>query len=65
MDAAQEYKLLQTCRRNNERLEITGILLYYNRSFIQVLEGTEPRVRALLDRITTTLKALLKEKGLR
>jgi hypothetical protein len=34
-------KLLQDCRTNNGAKNITGILLYANGTFFQVLEGDE------------------------
>jgi hypothetical protein len=43
--------LLATCRENNSRLGITGMLLYKDGNFMQVLEGDEDTVRALYDRI--------------
>ena len=43
--------LLDVSRRNNAALEITGILLYRDGNFIQVLEGEEGRVRALQAKI--------------
>jgi len=40
-------KLLHTCRVKNERLGITGILLYMAGRFFQVLEGDPDTVSAL------------------
>ena len=37
--------------RDNEALGITGVLLYDDGIFLQFLEGSEPAVRALLDKI--------------
>ncbi|WP_187270524.1 BLUF domain-containing protein [Lacisediminihabitans profunda] len=39
-------RLLTSIRGNNARLGITGILLYDNSQFIQVLEGPDEAVRA-------------------
>ncbi len=39
--------LLQRSRENNQRLDITGLLLYRDGNFMQVLEGAEPVVREL------------------
>ena len=36
--------LLKTCRKNNSEQDITGILLYSNRTFFQVLEGNEETI---------------------
>ncbi len=43
--------LLGTCRENNAARGITGMLLYGNGTFLQVLEGDEVTVDALLDTI--------------
>lgn len=43
--------LLDTSRRNNAALGVTGMLLYKDGNFMQVLEGDEATVRALYARI--------------
>lgn len=43
--------LLATSRENNARAGITGMLLYKDGNFMQVLEGEEGAVRALYDKI--------------
>lgn len=43
--------LLRSSRAANAAQELTGMLLYTDRSFFQVLEGDEARVDALLDKI--------------
>ena len=43
--------LLATCRKNNAALGITGMLLYKDGNFMQVLEGDEGAVRGLYARI--------------
>ncbi len=43
--------LLERARRNNERLGLTGMLLYSNQSFMQVLEGDAKHV----DRVYTSI----------
>lgn len=43
--------LLSTCERNNKRDEISGLLLFDGHRYIQILEGEEPQVSALFDRI--------------
>jgi hypothetical protein len=51
--SAQELRdLLARSRAHNERDGITGMLLYKNGNFMQVLEGEEAAVRALHARIT-------------
>lgn len=43
--------LLKECRTFNERMKITGMLLYLNGKFIQVLEGKKGAVLDLFARI--------------
>jgi hypothetical protein len=43
--------LLETSRRNNTAADITGMLLYRDGNFIQVLEGKAPAVTATHERI--------------
>jgi hypothetical protein len=43
--------LLGTIRANNERLGVTGMLLYRDERFLQVLEGPQHTVRTLYDTI--------------
>ncbi|MBA3273301.1 MAG: BLUF domain-containing protein [Chthoniobacterales bacterium] len=47
----QLIDLLATSRRNNDASGITGMLLYKDRRFLQVLEGSEAAVRATYARI--------------
>ena len=70
--ATQDFKieqltdLLQQAREANERVGLTGILLYSDGSFFQVLEG-EPSVidqlyqKLLLDKRHTQLTVIIKE----
>jgi len=44
-------RLLQSCRDNNARLDLTGMLLYADGSFFQVLEGSAEVVHRLYQRI--------------
>lgn len=44
--------LLDKCHENNAKLEITGMLLYKDGNFMQVLEGEEETVRNLYNKIT-------------
>jgi hypothetical protein len=44
--------LLEKSRKNNTSLGISGMLLYKDGNFMQVLEGDEPRVRAMFVKIT-------------
>ncbi len=42
--------LLAVSRQNNARLGITGMLLYKDGNFMQVLEGEEAEVRTLYEK---------------
>lgn len=50
---AQLKDLLTLARENNQRLGVSGMLLYKDGDFIQLLEGEESVVRALLAKIMT------------
>ena len=56
--AAQEFskadlnELLAQCRENNMRLGITGMLLYKDGNFMQILEGDKDTVRGLYTKIS-------------
>jgi Sensors of blue-light using FAD len=43
--------LLAQCRRNNERLNITGALIYGDGQFMQIMEGEQSVVRDLYQRL--------------
>jgi hypothetical protein len=43
--------LLTNARANNTRLGVTGMLLYQDGSFLQVIEGDEPILEALFQKI--------------
>ena len=48
--------LLEISRRNNAARDITGVLGYHDRSFIQVLEGPQGPVEALLATIACDIR---------
>ena len=50
-DKRELTKLLDTARRNNEARKLTGMLLYTEGSFFQVLEGDPDIVNTLYTRI--------------
>lgn len=52
MDNAELDEILAKSRQNNTQLGITGMLLYYEGAFMQVLEGNEETVRTLYARIS-------------
>lgn len=45
--------LLTTCRENNAHAQLTGLLVYRDGRFLQVLEGPEPAVRDLMATLAT------------
>ncbi len=49
-------ELLEVSRENNTRDDITGMLLYKDRRFMQLLEGPENAVCATYNRITRDLR---------
>lgn len=51
MRDAELYALLEEARTNNEKLGVTGMLLYRSGNFLQVLEGDEKTVCALFAKI--------------
>lgn len=48
---AELEAILSVARRRNSADQITGMLMYHERSFLQVLEGPEDKVRACFERI--------------
>jgi hypothetical protein len=51
MSADELVHLLRQCRENNAPREITGMLLYSDGNFLQVLEGPDAAVDSLLKTI--------------
>ena len=51
MSTAQLQAILQTSRVHNGQAGITGMLIYFEREFVQLLEGEADEVTALYDRI--------------
>ncbi len=43
--------LLAKARENNTQLDVTGMLVYHDGNFLQVLEGSEAAVQSLFDTI--------------
>lgn len=52
LSKADLNQLLAQCRKNNAELGITGMLLYKDGNFMQVLEGEEGAVRSLYAKIS-------------
>ncbi len=44
-------KILAACNRNNEKFDITGVLLYSEKQFVQYLEGEYREIFQLYDKI--------------
>ncbi|OQW48744.1 MAG: hypothetical protein A4S16_06335 [Proteobacteria bacterium SG_bin6] len=53
VDAAAIEAILRTARTHNAAAQVTGLLLYNGRRFLQVLEGPDHAVRSIYDRIAT------------
>jgi len=51
LDTAQIEAILATARRNNPRMDITGMLAFDSRAFLQVLEGDRAQLSALYSRL--------------
>ncbi len=51
LDATCRHALLDVSRTRNLANGVTGLLLYADRTFVQVLEGDEAAVRATMQRI--------------
>lgn len=51
MDTEELMLLLEQAREKNSHLEITGMLLYKSKSFMQMLEGEKETVLALYETI--------------
>ena len=45
-------QILAASRRNNSQLDVTGVLMSNSDTFLQTLEGSEPVVRILMDKIS-------------
>jgi len=46
-------KILASCKKNNPSLDITGVLLYSDTKFIQMVEGDSKVITTLYDKIKT------------
>ena len=51
--------ILQTCARNNVAQDVTGLLLYNGRNFLQLLEGD----KAVLDRLMDAIEVDTRHAG--
>jgi len=53
---AELVELLESARLKNKELGITGMLIYYNREIMQILEGEEEVVKALFKTISEDVR---------
>ncbi|MCX2743208.1 BLUF domain-containing protein [Mangrovivirga sp. M17] len=44
-------KILQSCNKNNKEFDLTGVLLYSDKQFVQYLEGEYNEIFGLYDKI--------------
>lgn len=44
-------KILASCKKNNPALDITGVLLYSDNKFLQLVEGEPKELKGLYDKI--------------
>jgi hypothetical protein len=51
LDNRELAAILDVSRANNRRLDITGLLLFIDQAFLQILEGPEDAVREIFGRI--------------
>lgn len=50
-DSSDLEDLLAKARANNRKVNVTGMLLYHDGSFLQVLEGEEKHIEVIVDKI--------------
>lgn len=48
---AEIEKILDSCKRNNVKYDITGVLLYSDTKFVQYIEGEYKEIMGLYDKI--------------
>ncbi|CED83127.1 bluf domain protein [Phaffia rhodozyma] len=51
LSKADMADIIEVCRRNNAIDAISGLLMYKDGQFVQILEGSEPRVKRTFSRI--------------
>lgn len=51
LDDSEIVEILRNSRRENKRRDITGMLLYKDGNFLQVLEGKEAKLTELMEKI--------------
>jgi hypothetical protein len=53
LDQADVDDILASCQRNNAVHDVTGLLLYNGRNFLQLLEGDKDDLRWVMQRISS------------
>ena len=53
MSREQLFEILRLSQANNGKVGVTGMLLYKDGNFLQVLEGPEPATQSVLNRVET------------
>lgn len=56
MSHEELQKIVMTCRQRNERLEITGLLLYKEGNFCQILDGPEESINIVMESIRNDIR---------
>jgi hypothetical protein len=51
LDSGELTAILDASRRNNRRLNVTGLLLHLDHGFLQILEGPEAAVKEIFGKI--------------
>jgi hypothetical protein len=51
LSVAELAEILRVSRADNQRVKITGMLLYKDGNIMQVLEGAEEKVSALIEKL--------------
>lgn len=58
MNSTELISLLEMARTKNSRLGVTGLLLYCNREYMQLIEGEEDTIRSLWNSIRSDKRHL-------
>lgn len=53
MKEADIFDIIKKAQKNNKAIDITGLLLYIDGAFLQVLEGPEKSVKAIYHKISS------------
>ena len=53
LESSEVNSILESCQRNNQERNVTGMLLYNGRNFLQLLEGAPADLKWIMNRITS------------